>query len=401
MNGFLGATLTLLIANASAQQPPPGLLPAVSVKPREPAREIDKLPPELRGHFVIAQRGMEWLRLDNQPDGKFTPGILPALAAKSDSDPLQPQIEATATLIRAAVYFKDERALVLGKQALLRMLQETMVDPRKPGLRFTSAPDLFANRLAACGGLLRAIHELPNPPADLFEQGEELANYILSRRRTDGTFEFDDEAMRANLTQSCTGPALAGLMRSDKRKDNVRLETLAKACPVHIAAWRQAKSPAMLADHAVAYADAFAQSGAVGFAQAVFELSDWALSQQIPSDPRQPLTSGGFIPWRDGKATTLPPDATSAPFVICVAAGCRAARQAGDTQRHERYRKSLDASMSFLGTLQYTESRVLHFADGFRPWVYGGFFNSHQDGNLSLQNHQQIVRALLDGLVSP
>ena len=400
MNRIMAATLTLLIANAAAAQQPPGLLPAVSVKPAESAREIDKLPPELRGHFVSAQRGMEWLQRHLQLDGKFTPGFLPALAAKTDSDPLQPQIEATATLIRAAVYFKDEQGLTLGKQALLRMLQETMVDPRQPGLRFTSAPDLFVNRLAASGGLLRAIHELPNPPADLVEQGEELANYILSRRRADGAFQFEDEALRADLTQTCTGPALAGLIRGDKRKDNVRLEALAKACPVHILAWREGKSPTMLADHAAAYADAFVHSGANGFAQAVFELSDWALSQQLPSDPRQPLTAGGFITWRDGKATTLPPDATSAQFVVCLAAGCRTARQAGDAQRHERYRRALDASMRFLGTLQYTESRVLHFADGFRPWVYRGFFNSHQDGNISLQNHQLIVRALVDGLRS-
>src|SRR5204862_263862 len=128
----------------------------------QPVEARGKIPAHLEPIHTSGVRGMDWLRRANQPDGRFLSGFNPALAVKTENDAFLPQAEAALVLLRAARYERDDRAMALGKQALLRLLQETTTDAAQPTIRFTSAPAPFVNRLAAGGGLLRAIHELPN-----------------------------------------------------------------------------------------------------------------------------------------------------------------------------------------------------------------------------------------------
>jgi hypothetical protein len=71
------------------------------------------------------------------------------------------------------------------------------------------------------------------------------------------------------------------------------------------------------------------------------------------------------------------------------------ARQAGDIQRHPRYRQALERGLQFLQTLQYTEANCQHFAEWYRPEVVGGFYASHQDGTLRIDYTQHAVCALV------
>ena len=101
------------------------------------------------------------------------------------------------------------------------------------------------------------------------------------------------------------------------------------------------------------------------------------------------------MPWQDGKSVNLPPEASSAALACSLVDACRVAKKAGDVQRLTRYRQSLEATLAFLITLQYTEARVQHYAEWFRPWIVGGFFNNHQDGNLRLSNTAQATAAMV------
>jgi hypothetical protein len=389
------ATAALVIA----QQP--GLFPAIAVKqdPQTPnrLRHLDKLPLKQRQLYLTGLRSFEWLQRANQLDGKFVPGLVPSLGSRPDADPLQPQIEATAVLLEAAAYFRDDKASALGKQALLRMLQETTTDPSQPGLRYTAAPDAFVNRLAASGALLRAIHAMPSPPADLATQGRELLAFVLRQQRTDGSFALasDEPTIQAALMQTSVGPALLGLAKAGRGKSDPALDAVRRACPVYVAFWRQNKTPLMVADHSAAYAEAFAKTGDPALAQAVFEMNDWVLTLQVPQDPSRPLWSGGFPSGQNGMLQSKAPDADSAVLASSLAHACQVAKLTGDAVRYPKYRQGLEDAVQFLATLQYTDARVQHFTEWYRPWILGGFFVSHQDGNLRLAQNQQALSAFV------
>jgi hypothetical protein len=389
--------LTLILAPSLAAQDPPRPLPDLSpAKP--PEARGGKLPAHLQPVATSAARGMEWLQRANQPDGKFLPGFIPALAAKAEGEAFLPQAEAAMALLRAAHYERDDRALAIGKQALLRLLQDTTTDAAQPAIRFTAAPEPFVNRLAACGGLLRAIHELPNPPDDLRVQARQLASYLASQIQPDGSFALgvDDAAFKMHLAHTCTGPALAGLAAFETRSPGAaKSDRVLRAAAVYSILWRQSKSPLMIPDHTAAYAESYLAGDDARLAQVVFEMNDWLLTLQYSADPRHPLWAGGFMPWHDGKASNLPPETSSAFYACCLVDACRVAKRAGDAQRLARYRQSLEQTLSFLVTLQYTDARTQHYADWFRPWIVGGFFNHHQDGNIRLANTAQATAAMV------
>lgn len=380
------------------------VVPALALKPAAESSsgpsDLSKLPQQQRHLYVSAKSGMEWLARVNRSDGRFLPGYLPALRVPMDGDNYLHQAAAAGTLARAASYFQDERGLALAKQTLLTLLLETTTD--KVG-RFTAAPDGHLNRLAAAGGLVAAIHELPNPAADLVQQADELAQFIRSQQGAGGGFvnASDDAAAKTDFIQHCTGPALHGLMRSHVRQPEPwKLEAVRKGCAHYHAWWRQHKSLAMIPEHTAAYAEAFLISKEPTFASCVFEMNDWLCDQQYTSvDSRRGHWVGGFPPASDDKSQAFAPDVHSAAAAGSLVQACRAARHAGDAQRFERYRAALERCLLFVTTLQYCEANTRHFADGYRHTVLvGGFYRSHQDGNLRLDYTQQAVAALVHHL---
>lgn len=383
--GVAGMAIVLIAASWSVSQDPPRPLPNLT---DDTSRPLPPLPPRVQPIHLASVRGMDWLERANQPDGKFLPGFLPALAVKPTSDPFMPQTEAALALLRAARFHGADRAAVLGKQSLLRLLQETTTDADQPAIRFTSAPEPFVNRLAACGGLLQAIHEIPSPPDDLRSQAVQLANYVRSRIQDDGrlTVVGDDPALKRFVVQSCSGPALAGLVAHEKAERRASDRTAA-ALHAHFALWRQEKNPHMIPGLTAACQSRVAPGATVEQAEVrmVFEMNDWLLGQQVSVDRRQP-GAGGFVVWRNGQATDLPADASTAVSAMSLVDACRVARLVGDVQRLDRYRRGLESSLHFLLALQYTESRVQHYADWFRPWVLGAFHNHPHDGDVRLSN---------------
>ena len=389
-----------LLAAAAGHGQEPGLFPATAVKtapePGNRLRNLDRLPVRQRQLVLAGYRSFDWLQRAHQLDGKFVPGLVPSLGSRPENDPLQPQLEATAILLRAARVFRDDKAAALGKQALLRMLQETTVDPAQPGIRYSAAPDAFVNRLAANGALVRAIQEISAAPNDVAAQSRELQIYLLRQQRTDGSFAIGegDAAAQVYLTQSCIGPALLGLAKAGRAKADPQIDAVGRAAPVYLAVWRANKTPQLAADLSAAFAELHEKTGDPGLAQAVFEMNDWLMTMQTRPNKRDPL-GGGFSPWRNGAPTSAAPDMSSAPLVGSLVDACRVAKQVGDVTRYQRYRQAAEDGLDFLTSLQYTEARVQHFAEWYRPWILGGFFVSTQDGNLHLAQNQQALNAFV------
>ena len=78
---------------------------------------------------------------------------------------------------------------------------------------------------------MAAIHELPDPAADLREQAGQLANMVRGQLRPDGAIGADDETSDLeNAAQHYSGPALYGIIRSNSQSPAPwKTEALAKA----------------------------------------------------------------------------------------------------------------------------------------------------------------------------
>ena len=103
-----------------------------------------------------------------------------------DGDHYLRQAGATVALARAARYTGDERYLARARQAVLTLLADTAVDANKPGARAPLLPPVVANPLAAAGLVVQAVHELPEPAADLLEQSDQLCAFLRDQQQADG-----------------------------------------------------------------------------------------------------------------------------------------------------------------------------------------------------------------------
>ena len=374
------------------------------------APDPSKYNPLQKQMYVCARRGGDWLQRANRGDGRFVYGYLPALKTEMEGDHYLRQAGAAVALAREARFTGNERHAAVARQALLTLLLETSLE-QDGRTRHTTLPSTVVNRLASAGLLVLAINELPSPGEDLLQQSEQLCAFIGRQQRADGSLSYlDVDPSRPTGTPVVAedpdginyypGEALYGLMRSQQRRPaEWKITLVRKALAYYLPWWRQHKNMALVPWHTAAYAEAFLATKDHVFADAVNEMTDWMCGlQYVTLDARHPFWMGGFMSWQDGKPSATPPQVSSASYAEGLAEACRVARQAGDVVHYNRFRESLERCLQFLATLQYTDANVQHFAEWYRPTVLGGFFASHQDGNLRIDYTQHAVCAMVQYL---
>lgn len=390
MMAFLGmAVLGGLAATASQGQDRP-LTPPVEPEKSPLQRQMDQ----------SAQRGADWLRRANGPDGRFVPGYAPALRAVLDGDHYLHQVRAAHALAKAARGLRGERFAAVARQAILRLLLETGVEGK--GRRATTLPSAVVNRLEAAGWLILTIHELPKPGEDLLDQSDELCRFIARQQRSNGSLCFTDTDDPKSIespegVRRHPGPALYALMFSQRHRSSPwKTEVVRKALPYYRAWWNEHKDPAFVPWQTAAYAAAYVETRDNALLEFVSAMNDWLCDLQYQRlDPRQPLWLGGFRGWADGKPLVSAPTAESAVYALSLAEARKALRVAGDVPRHQRYQEAQERCLQFLTTLQFTEANTQHFADWYRPALLGGFFASSQDGTLRLDFTAHAVTAMV------
>ena len=409
---WIGMSLVLSAAGVATwsltlgQEQTPGLLPAGLTTPAgppaaRPARDPATLAPLGQQMYLASQRGADWLLRTNRPDGRFDYGYLPALKTKMEGDHYLRQVGAAFALARAARLTGDERFAAVARQSLLTLLLDTATDDiSKHTTRHTTLPSMAINRLGSAGLLVLAINELPGPADDLLDQSEQLCNYIRQQQQADGSLCYtDDPKLAAEDPDGINyypGEALHALMRSQQHRPAAwKTEAVRKALAYYQPWWRKNKNMAFVPWQTAAYAEAYLATKEQAFADAVYEMTDWVCTQQYTQlDPRRPLWIGGFMSWDNGQPVAAAPQVGSAVYAEGLADACRVARQAGDLTRYQRYREALERSLQFLATLQYTDGNTQHFADWYRPRLVGGFYASHQDGNLRIDYAQHAICAM-------
>lgn len=371
------------------------------------SRDLSKLPLLQQQMYLSAQRGADWLFRMNGNDGRFVYGYVPALKSVLEGDHYLRQAGATMALARAARCAGDERYAARARQAVLSLLADTTIDSARPGVRMTALPPIVVNRLAAAGLVVLAINELPNPADDLLEQSEQLCAYIRGQQEADGSLSITEGKADPKSAGGdpegvnfYPGEALYGLMRSQRfRPAPWKTEVVRNAVKYYMPWWRGHKNMAFVPWQTAAYAEAYLLTQESIFADAVNEMNDWICDLQYHSlDPNHPHWGGGFMTWQDGRAISTPPQIGSASYAEGLAEACRVARKAGDLQRYQRYRETLEGCLQYLARLQYTDANTQHFADWYRPVLLGAFYTSPQDGNIRIDYTQHAVCALLQYL---
>jgi hypothetical protein len=384
----------LCIGAAAAQTPPPagGTL------------HDDQLAPRHRPYLNSARLGAEWLFAANETDGRFRFGVNPIIQIALPDDGLLAQADAAAALARAARLFGQERYGARAKQALLALLAQTKADPQNPELRYTGLPAATLNRAAAASGIVRAIHELPDPAKDLLEQGEQLVNFLRTTQQADGSFALGEQVaplphQRAEEMEqrhlATHGAILAAILRSYGRAPAPwKLESARRALGFYHSRWQANPAPGPTPGLLIAFADAYALTKEKSFAEAALEMGDWLLALQYGADARQPLWEGGFAGWKDGKLEHLEPTTEGAPLLEALAAALRTARAVGDVGRFDRLRGGVERGAQFLVTHQYTAANVTHFAEWFQPKLVGSYFTSARIGANPLSQTARATQAL-------
>lgn len=407
MRGFRVWRVLALVSLATCLAVSPGLLgqgPVATPAPTPAKRDLAKLTIQQRTFYASAQRAKDWLQKANKSDGRFVHGFVPSLRVVLDGDHYTRQAGAAFALARGAQFFDDANAAAVAKQALLTLLLETTTDPKDSGLRYTAAPPAMLNRLSAGGMLVAAIHELPSPAKDLLDQADQLCNYLRRLQQADGSFCASEPGDTIKLAAAETeaqhafaGPALYGLIRSQSLRPAAwKLEALRKARTFYLAKWKETKNLPMVPWLTAAFAEAYAITKEDAYAEAVLEMNDWLLGLQYEQITGQRAHwNGGFRSWVEGKVVGQAPDIQTAPAAESLAHACRVARQKEDGPRLGRYRAALENSLQFLTRLQYTEVNCAHFAEWFRPLIVGGFYLSHQDGNVRIDYTQHALSALI------
>ena len=370
-------------------------------------RNLDALPELTRQMVMSAQTGMEWLYRYNQPHGQFLQGYLPAVNQLIEGDNYLHQAMATFALCRAARFTGDDRYLVRANQAILTLLSGTTVDK---GVRRLAQQSLVCNRLGAAGYLVMAIHEMPEPAADLLVVAEELCAFIRQQQREDGSLsylDFEDNLQSADRdgVNRYPGPALYAIALSQHSRPAVwKAELVRKAIGYYRSWFKEHPDPTFIPWMTAACVESYSltkENACAGFA---FEMNDWLCTLQYEQspDPRKPLWRGGFKSVSHGRVEATMPGVESALYAQSLADCCRLLRQmtAPDIQRYDRYRSALIRNLHFLTTIQFTESNTLHIAANYRMMLVGGFHPTHLDGNLRVDQSAAGVSALVQFLTS-
>jgi hypothetical protein len=364
------------------------------------AHDPAKMAPFQRQAYFSLCRGADWLCRANRLDGHFDYGLVPELRVRLEGDHYLRQAGAAFGLARAARYTGNERHIAVARQAILTLLAETTTDAQDgTTFRRTALPSPVVNRLASAGLLVLAINELPAPGNDLLEQSEQLCEYIRRQQRPDGSLAYEEDGTAASDPDGVNyypGEALDGLMRSQQHRPAPWKTDLArKALAYYRPWWQKNKNMAFVPWQTAACAEAFFITKEPAFAEFVVEMTDWLCGLQYATfDPQRPLWFGGFMSFAEGRPVTAPPQVGSAAYAEGLAEAYRVMRQTGDVARSQRYRDALERSLQFTTSLQYTDAKVEHYAENYRPLLVGGFHASHQDGHLRIDYAQHALSAL-------
>jgi hypothetical protein len=346
--------------------------------------------------------GADWLARQQLPDGPFRYGWLPALDRPLPGNHPLRQAGAAAAL---AVVGREFNLPEYRKQAALAaggmIAAWTEPDRKTAGARRPSLSPTDANPVGFTALLLWAAVEAAPSETQLEVPAEELAKFLVSRQRKDGTFNvansyLDDGDDPPESVAYYPCQALFALLRSYRAKPaEWKLAAVRNALPRYRQVWEDNPHEAMMPWLAAAATELFFITNDKSAGDLALQLGDWSLALQH-REPKDKARGwyGGFGSYHEGRLLATEPGITSASFLEGLGDAYRVARQREDRERMTTYRAALDAGADFLLSTQYDAARTAHFNPAAAKRVRGGFWASLTDGALRIDQNQHALRAL-------
>lgn len=352
--------------------------------------------------YFAAKRGSSWLASMQRSDGLFTYGWIPDLNRPLEEDNMLRQAGAAAALARAATVSRNPEMLMQSGQATLVMLTTyTEVDPKNPAIRRPTLPPVEANPVGFSALLLLAISEMPQTTDKMLDQGEQLARFIESRQRADGSIDIGvsldaDGPEPIGGIDYYPGEALYALMRSyANRPEPWKVAVVEKAFKFYSKHFETNPEPAFVPWQSAAYCELFLLTAEPDYAKFVFAMNDWMITLQYANEERWPAAwIGGYGSFEANHLVWTPPGITTASFAEGMVEAYRTAKLAGDLERVRLYRHSLEISIEFLMNSQYRMSRDTHLQAWYAKKLNGAFPASVEDGRLRIDQNQHAINAM-------
>jgi hypothetical protein len=388
---------------ASGVQAPPDAAQA----PIARFQNLQQFPPETVQAVYSMRAGADWLWRMNQSNGRFFPGLNPAVRAPLDVDSDLRQAYATLALVEAARFTGDERFAARATQSVLALLTLTKPDPADPACRVPDAPSDRCNRVGFAALVALAAYQTGDPK--LAAEAERLCRF-LGKQWRNGAVHYTDgpeDPLKVDPDGVTVYPGLAvqALAASHRAKPEPwKQDALAKAAAHYRAYFKAHPHPMLAATLIPGFTEFCLQAGKdPATAATVFELADWLGGCQYTlTDARNPTWVGGFRPT---PATAPQPDEPTHESAVCaagLAAAAKLTRQTtGDLTRFQKYRQGVVDGLAFVRGLQFTDESADHFEKGFRArFLVGGVHLTPTDGTVRIDATAHLVSAELAYLQS-
>jgi hypothetical protein len=414
--------LTAGVMSLAAQEPPRTLPPSITgakpptTPPVSPAsgvqtqpaaaspaarfQNLQAFPPETVRAFYSTSAGANWLSRMNQANGRFLPGLDPALRAPLATDHDLRQAFAARALAEAARFTGQEEFAARATQAVLALLSRTRPDPTDPTRRVPDVPSKECNRVGFAAALALAVYALPAPDVKLTAQAEELCGFLRTQFGDDGSIQTIDPADNADAVNVYPGLAIQALAASHRAKPDSRKQAdMVRVIARYRELFKAQPSAMMAATLLPGVADYCLQTKDATAAAVVVELADHLCGcQYTRSDARSAAWVSGF---RSGSAAAEP-GSDSALCAAALVSAVQVTRQvAPDLARFQRYRQAAVDGLAFARRLQFSDENADHFEKGFRArFLTGGVHLSPTDGTLRIDATAHLVTAQLAFLQS-
>ena len=296
---------------------------------------INQLEPRVRAAaewFVVAQRA----------DGSFRYGWEPALDQDLLEESLIRQSGAAVALARSASVLKDAKFSNASKSAIHYLLSQTKRSEGIYPTRRSTAPAHVVHPVGYAALLLLAIAEHPDPDESMHRGADELANYLLSRQRDNGSIRLnasDDPDDDDENDDNHPGWRITRARRCMRWQDSPRRKRLAGRSAVRKSRdyfwkyFRHEKEPAFIPWQTAAHAQLVARTKDRASAEFIFEMNDWLVQLQYREKEGRKGWAGGFAAYVDGEKVSVEPGISSASYAESLVDAWRTARIVGDQKR--------------------------------------------------------------------
>ena len=337
----------------------------------------------------LADQMARWLERQVRPDGRMIYKYWPSRGDESASNNLVRQFMATVCLGRLVAFYDEEALRRLADRSLLYNLTHFYRTARDVGyVEYGGKVKLGAAAMAA----LAIVGHPYRAKYAVFE--EPLRRFVDDMWNEDGRFRtLYKPAERTGNENFYPGEALllwAHLL--GENLDATLLDRFMTSVRYYRKWHLENRNPAFIPWHTQAYYIVWRQTGDPFLADWIFELNDWLLPIQQWGDTAYEDTNGRF--YHPGAPYGPPHASSTGVYLEGLIDAYRLARELGDTDRMDQYRRVIVRGLRSAMQLQFADDVDMFYVCQ-RDRVRGALRTTVYNNEIRIDNVQHVLMAVL------